>query len=344
MGGTGPGELAAAVVDAFGLGAPLGPPRPVSGGRSHLMWRLATTTGEYAVKQLHRSTEAWWLRDYRVAARVEQVAFEAGIAMPEPIHPARPAAPLLAQVSVAGQLLGVRVHRWVPGEALPCGPPPAPVLRWVGATLAALHTLPVGLDPAQAVLYEPHSPHEWADWLAERGAGAPELARTVAGFLPDIEEATAHVEAARALVGPELALRYTHRDLKPDNVLLGAAAPVLVDWDGAGPDFAQWEATRAALAFARTPTGWDRAAFELVMRSYRGAGGLPVAPRAESFAGVLRQQLGAAAWLLWRALGYRPASPAERDAAREHLREMLADLRAARDRLPEWAGWLAAAA
>ena len=54
----------------------------------------------------------------------------------------------------------------------------------------------------------------------------------------------------------------THRDVKPDNVLKTPAGPLLVDWDGAGPDHAEWELTWAALHFS--DLGENRAAFNTV--------------------------------------------------------------------------------
>jgi hypothetical protein len=132
----------------------------------------------------------------------------------------------------------------------------------------------------------------------------------------------------------------THRDVKPDNVLRTPAGAILLDWDGAGPDVAEWEATRAALAFSRVGAGWDRAGFTRVLRAYRAAGGRRIPPEPGSFTGLLQGQLGGAAWMLWRALGHRPVSPPERAAAHDHTLTILADLRLALRHLDTWTGWL----
>src|SRR5690242_10568971 len=101
------------------------------------MWRLQTTTGVWAVKQLNRSREAWWMKDYRIAARVEQVGWDQGIAMPRPVLPTNAEAPLLADVAVGGDVVSVRVHEWCVGRAL--GDVGPEVLQWVGETMATLH-------------------------------------------------------------------------------------------------------------------------------------------------------------------------------------------------------------
>jgi Ser/Thr protein kinase RdoA (MazF antagonist) len=331
-------DAAAVVAAAFGLGTALGGLRPVTGGRSHLLWRLSTTTGEWAVKQLNRSREAWWTDAYEIAAEVQNAACARGIAMPRPMPPAHPAATLLADLTIEGEFASFVVHEWCAGAVLADLDVDAGVLPWVGETLAALHSLPVALTPADARLYEPHDPREWVEWLDADGPA--DFIQAVREFLPDIARAKEVVDEARTRIGPELTPVFTHRDVKPDNVLLTATSPVLVDWDGAGLDFAEWEAIRAALAFSRAPAGWHRHSFDRVIRTYQASSGRRIAPVPASFAGVLRQQLTAAAYLLWRALGHRPATTAEQAAAYDHTLEVLADLRTSLTQIQHWTHWL----
>jgi hypothetical protein len=191
------------------------------------------------------------------------------------------------------------------------------------------------------------------DWLAgsDRGIGsrdyrAPASSRGSGAFLPDVAEAKGLVDQAWWQPYDRLTPVYSHRDVKPDNVLLASASasasasPVLVDWDGAGLDFAEWEVPRAALAFSRCRGGWHRPSFDRVVRTYQAVTGRRVPPVAASFAGVLRLQLGAAAFLLWRALGYRPVTAPERAAARGHALEVLTELRAGIQQLGRWTHWL----
>jgi Ser/Thr protein kinase RdoA (MazF antagonist) len=330
-------ETTAAVADAFGLGTVTQPPAPVTGGLSHLLFRVETTGGTWAVKQLNRSREDWWLADYLVAADVELAAHRHGIALPRPVPPREPAAPLLADLPVGpgGAPVSFLVRAWVDGTPLPDGlPHAAPVLEWAGRTLAALHALPLAASPPA---HGPHPAAEWAEWLAGAPADVPaSFPGEVAAFLPDVARAHDLVTAALA-ARPAPVL--THRDVRPDNVLLTPAGPVLVDWDGAGPDYPDWETARTALAFAGLD---DREAFRRVLRAYAAAGGHPVPAAPETFAGMIGQQLGGAAFLLWRALGHRPATPAERTAAYAHTLTYLTRLRASLTRLDTWTTWPAA--
>lgn len=301
---------------AFGLGDVIGTATPVAGARSHLMWRLHTSRGTWAVKRLNRSREDWWLRDYLVSARIQLDAYARGFPMPRPVHPLEPAAPLLADVRAGGEIVSYLVHEWREG-----GPPATDVSEWVGTTLAALHTLPGCGTPDG----EPHPVEEWRQWLDETN----DFTDAVRAYLPEIAEARAMAVDHRDLTPVS-----THRDVKPDNVLETAAGPLLVDWDGAGPDFAEWELTRAALYFSGL--GENRAAFDTVIRSYEAAGGRRPPASSAAFAGLLRTYLGGAAWMVWRALGHRPVTAPERAAAHTHALELLADLRTSLSRLDDW--------
>lgn len=307
-----------AVAAAFDLGDAVEPWTPVAGGRSHLVWRLRTTRGTWAVKRLNRSREDWWMRDYLVAARIQLDAHARGFPMPRPVHPLEPVAPLLADVRVGEEVESFLVHEWHDGT-----PSTEDLSPWVGAVLASLHRRPGsgGQD------WPPHPVEEWREWLDE--APDSDFTEAVRGYLPDVAEAWSIATAPADLTPVD-----THRDVKPDNVLRTATGPLLLDWDGAGPEYAEWELTRSAIYFSHL--GEDRAAFDRVIGSYEEAGGRRPPASATSFAGLLRVYLSGSAWMVWRALGHRPVTPAERAAAHPHALELLSDLRTSLTHLDDW--------
>jgi Phosphotransferase enzyme family len=320
-------ELGCAVAKAFGLGTPTAPPEPVAGGGSHLMWRLRTNTGEWAVKQLNRSRERWWIRDFEIAAAVEESAWANGIPMPRPMPPA------LVDLSIDGRQISVQVHEWRAGEPVDTTDPA--VQTWIGRTMAAVHALS---GPAPAAETASHEPAEWRAWLDDAPPSEADLVLRVRERLPDIVRAKEFADRSAAELGRALTPVFTHRDVRPDNMLMTAAGPLLLDWDGAGVEHAEWEAVRSALECSRPAAGRepDRAAFRRILAGYDRD--LPRGPAA--FGGLVRSQLRSAAWLLWRALGHRPVTAVERELSRTHLRDTLTAVHTALARIPEWATWL----
>lgn len=291
------------------------------------MWRLRTTTGEWAVKQLNRSHEQWWIRDFEIAAAVEQSAWAGGIPMPRPVPPA------LLDVTVDGRPISVQVHEWRAGGPVDTTDPA--VQTWIGRTMAAVHALS---GPAPAADIATHEPAEWRAWLDDAPPSEADLVQRVRERLPEIVRARDFADRSAAELGPSLTPVFTHRDVRPDNMVMTAAGPVLLDWDGAGVEHAEWEAVRSALECSRPAAGQDpdRTAFRRILTGY----GRDLPPVPAAFGGLVRGQLRAAAWLLWRALGHRPVTPAERERSRTTLRDTLTAMDTALTRIPEWTTWL----
>ena len=333
--------VASAVAAAFGLGAPVGEWRPVAGGLSHRLFRLRTERGTWAVKWLNRSREEWWLRDHLLATAVERAALAAGVPMPRPVVPPGAGESPLVDVPVDGEPASFLAWEWCDGERLDETNVPTAARSWVGTTLATLHALPVAPPATGLNVHPTHPVEEWRRWLAEAsGETDPGFLRAVAGHLPTVAEARRLAAESAEELGPRATV-FTHRDVKPDNVLMAAPTPVLLDWEGAGAELAPWEAARTALAFARTPDGgWSRAGFTETLTAYRAAGGGELPPGTAAFGGLLDIRLGGAAFLLWRALGHRPVTQAERAAAHHHALEYLAELARALTQLSVWARWL----
>jgi hypothetical protein len=137
-----------AVCELFDLGAPIGAPTAVSGGLTNRLWRVTTTNGVFAVKQMNRDPDradyvAWFDR----AFTLEQAAFRAGIPMPRPV-PVASTGGCLGELQLADtSAITVRVHEWVEGEPLSNGEiyPPEVAAR-VAVILANIHALGLTAD------------------------------------------------------------------------------------------------------------------------------------------------------------------------------------------------------
>ncbi|WP_433043581.1 hypothetical protein [Dactylosporangium sp. CS-033363] len=203
---------------------------------------------------------------------------------------------------------------------------------WTGETLALLHARRSVGPAVRPVL---HPLEAWHAWLDEHDGRDSEFVREVRGHLPTVAAALEHL----AQPGPPLTPVDSHRDVKPDNVVLTASGPILLDWDSAGPDLAEHELVRSALAMgfeARKP-------FARTIKSYLRAGGCPIPSDPAVFHGIVEAQLQTAEWLLWRALGHRGDDRAGRALAAAECLDRLRGAAKSLRRIPEWSSWLASA-
>lgn len=87
------------ILNAFGLPQAEGVPSGVVGGWSHPLWRVDTSSGAYAIKELVESVGDWWTSQLAVAVAAENLAWNAleayDATVDEAVATARDWAPLL---------------------------------------------------------------------------------------------------------------------------------------------------------------------------------------------------------------------------------------------------------
>lgn len=199
------------VARQFGLGRPVAEPVRVPGGLSNELWRVATEDGVFAVKRMVVNADLpGFVGDLEAAFGVERRAWDAGVAMPQPVAVPRTDRAL---AEVDGSLF--RVHRWVGGR------PGAGSASEAAGLLASIHA--VG-NPRREVAPD-------TGWAADRwGADVVALVRRV------------RAGSGRALVVD------SHRDLDRKNTLRTPDGVLMaVDWDAAGPASAVHEAVGLAV-------------------------------------------------------------------------------------------------
>jgi Ser/Thr protein kinase RdoA (MazF antagonist) len=258
---------AGAIADAYGLGRAIGTPLYSARGELGRIWRLETSRGIWAVKELfHPADEP----GARADVAFQEAVVQAGVLMPRPIV-ARDGR-VAARVGPTEQQVTVRVYTWIDlagnGERTPA--------EAAASILGRIH----------ALAYPDHRPIDpwftaavhadrWVDLLVRADhAGAP-WAQTLANLVP-------RIAAGDPIVAPG---RHTptircHLDFNPENVLVDTAGrTVVVDWEASGPEAAEQELASAIGEFVPDPAGTP--AF---LRAYAAAGGPATLREPSSFA------------------------------------------------------------
>jgi Ser/Thr protein kinase RdoA (MazF antagonist) len=286
------------VLAAFGEPGEVTAYAEVAGGWSNRVWRLTTTRGDYAVKELRNAWgEPRWLEWLAEGWRLELAARAGGVAMPEPIANRRTGQPTayVARSEGSGEA-PVRLHRWVESEPVPREPVGPDLARWVGRTLATVHAL--ALRPTAADLYSGRvgltTADVWPDLVARsRAVGAP--------WAEDLAAAEGVARRASELLVPwdpadEI---LCHGDVDQKNLLLAPDGPRLCDWDVVLPRRPAHDLAEAALSMAswRSP---DVAV--AVVSAYRDAGGSSRPPEPSDLGPSLASRLGWIRFTVDRAL------------------------------------------
>ena len=161
----------------------------------------------------------------------------------------------------------MKLYDWV--EGTPADATDPDLLSWCGRTLALLHRAGEGARVTPSAWYE-QCPRD-ADW--EKLHGETERAAVPWSDALGRFIATSAAELGRYVTpsGPD-GLVTSHLDMQPQNVLVGEAGPVLLDWDNAGPVSAERELARAVYVWAGG-NDFDADAARRLVRAYTDAGG-----------------------------------------------------------------------
>lgn len=318
--------LAQAICDAFQLGTPRGPLEPVPGGLSHLVWRLASTRGVFAVKQLNRD---WgspnYVEWYERAFGLEMAAFDTGIAMPRPIAVHQTGRCLSELPGRDGELVTVRVHEWVDGKAVGRLAYREETAANVGATLARIHLLNLKSDASPEAVLRIHGEEHWLQLTQRLEDAGCTWANQLRRCLRPIGELEEFVVASRVELGTPL---LSHRDADAKNFLVSPDGRLLLtDWDAAGPVSPRQEVAKECLNWARVHLEMpERRLARALLAGYRRAGGDLSAPRVSDFSEFLCVMLGWLEFNVRRTLGERLQDTSRRSLAEREARRVLENL------------------
>jgi Ser/Thr protein kinase RdoA (MazF antagonist) len=261
------GQLAY-LCERFQLGATLREAQPVTGGLIHRMWRIETTEGSFAVKQLNPEiiSQPGLYDRYRQTEQIATVMAAQGV----------PAVPALTRADGPVQDIddmSVLVYPWIDGSALSPGPANLAQAGQIGAVLGQMHTLRLEIPGLEIPTWRVFRDDDWV-LLARRAIErALPWAERLRDMLRDIRWWNGLAQEADKRLWNTLVV--SHRDLDQKNVLWQDGARfAIVDWESAGLTNPTRELADAALAWSGQTVGEpSEAAFRAVIDGYRKAGG-----------------------------------------------------------------------
>ena len=249
-------------------------------GGHNRMWRLQTSSGAWAIKEVRRDTPPSIERSFGI----EYEAVARGVPAPEPR--------LSTDENVYAHVDGavVRCHSWVDGHAKTNEIVTVDDAAAMGRIVAVLHGLRIVVPatpsgPSRRSFGEAH----WLE-LAERGAnaGAVWAARVRANIA-----AIMRVEGMLDRLPPPRDRIGSHCDLNAHNVLFGQEL-MLIDWDGADAADPGFERASYADLWGSSTTGRpDSARTTAFLSGYLDGGGTLDAEDLDTLGGWMR---GLLAW------------------------------------------------
>src|ERR1019366_10456406 len=214
--------------NSYGLGDPLKELQAVSGGLLHRMWRLDTTQGTFAVKQLNPviMQKPHMLTSYRLSEHIAAEMASHGI----------PAVAALTRNGDPVQVIGTQtlmVYRWLDGKTLlPEHVEPAQG-RVMGTLLGQMHVLNLHVAELPQPEWKHFRDDDWDLLTVHAYDAGISWATPVRSVMHKLIEWSKLYEQA----GEKLSDTYvvSHRDLDQKNVIWQDAQTLwLVDWEAAG--------------------------------------------------------------------------------------------------------------
>ena len=232
------------IAAAFGLGDVVAGPTYAARGELGRVFRLGTSRGAWAVKELLGPPEP----DDGGDVPFQLAVLAAGVRIPRPVR--TPAGDAIVTTEAG---LRVRVYEWVDLD-----PSATPDPAEAGAALAAVHALGFPADGVHPWFCQPVGAERWEALLVAVSAAGVPWAGALRDAVPGLLAAESLIAAPSADV-----VQRCHLDFNADNVLVDTAGRLVVlDWENSGGGEAAQEVAQVLVELG--PAAVD---------GYQGAGG-----------------------------------------------------------------------
>lgn len=283
------------VTENLGLGTMLEEPQEITGGLLHKMYRVSTTQGIYAVKEMNPEI----MKRPGVIeniVRSEKIAAMFGRELP-----------VVSALEIQGRQLHFidgtfyMVFPWIEGTSVF---PPAireKHCEKIGELLGRMHELDLRL-PEDTKLQEDVPIYEWELYLKKSEGKAADWVRKYRNYIPELCTWNRKAHNAGRILQQEQVI--SHRDLDPKNVMWKEFHPYLIDWEAAGWVNPYQEFVEGILYWADDgKDGLSKELFDAFVRAYRKHRDLENIDWETVAAGSCAGILGWLAYNIRRALG-----------------------------------------
>lgn len=248
-----------AICAHFKLGSPTKPPLRVHGGLLHLMWRIETAHGSYAVKELSHHIDLenpLVIKNYNLSEKIASLFIQKGI----------PAIAAIKDIFNNYLYTGFLVYPWINAKAKEDVSEESALQ--IAVILAKMHQInlqiPELLEPefdihSQETIIELIKKSEFSNTLKEKQNQILKINQDYQNCISILKK--------RSVV--------SHGDLDPKNVLWNdQQKPFLIDWESARKLNPTYEIVNAALDWSGITTSFNKDLFIKMIDAYEEAGGV----------------------------------------------------------------------
>lgn len=257
------------LLEHFNLGQLVHEPLRVHGGLLHIMWRIDTSKGSYAVKQLSKNInlkDEKIIRNYELTERIANQFANKGI-------------PAVYAISKDEKYLFIvdntcyLLYPWVDARVLDKDAINQKRALEIARILAMIHHISLNLAELDEPEFDIHSKQSLIELIDEAKRNkvifSAELLKN-RDVLLDINE---NYINDIAILRDNIVI--SHGDLDQKNVMWTVEnKPLLIDWESARKLNSTYEIINAALDWSGITTKFDKDLFRSMIKDYRDAGGI----------------------------------------------------------------------
>ncbi|HAT6978099.1 TPA: phosphotransferase [Legionella pneumophila] len=313
----------------FNLGDPIEEPQRVHGGLLHIMWRLNTDKGSFAIKQLSKDinlTDHRVIRNYELSENIASAFVALGIPAVNAIEKSDKHLFIINET-------GFLIYPWVNAKALDKDAVNASQALEIARILSKMHQIDVQFKEIDEAEFDIHKNDKIIALIDLAQKKNLAIASSLMESSVTILEINTNYHDAILMLNDHTVI--SHGDLDQKNVLWDCSKnPVLIDWESARKLNPTYEIVNAALDWSGITTQLDKNLFGKMIIAYKEAGGIIDINIVEAaFFGVLGN------WINWMVYNIQRAAnqhnPEQQKIGMEQVMQVLPTIIRLKSLMPE---------